>query len=212
MMTKSQNQLQIQNYAPSKRVQDCKLFRYWTTIDRTSPKKWRWHLRGMGRRACPLSQRLFQDTQYFFFRNRSTTMANNPDDRNDDTDDETPQLNDGRYAIDIRVFLAIISLTMAASFFAGVAMLPLPNTTAAVLGGGMTQAGGGGRPKVNSNVMNSSGIPKDLDDLHLPAGQHLLVDIRNVEAAFLNSESRLADAMVQTVRESGYVNTIPYAC
>jgi hypothetical protein len=39
----------------------------------------------------------------------------------------------------------------------------------------------------------------------LPAGQHLLVDIRNVEAAFLNSESRLAEAMVQTVRESEYV-------
>ena len=136
-------------------------------------------------------------------------MANNPGDRNDDTDDETPQLNDGRYAIDIRVFLAIISLTMAASFFAGVAMLPMPNTTAM---GGVTRAGGG-RPKVNSNVMNSSDIPKDLDDLHLPAGQHLLVDIRNVEADFLNSESRLADAMVQTVRESGYVNKmIPYAC
>jgi hypothetical protein len=137
-------------------------------------------------------------------------MANNPDDRNDDTDDETPQLHDGRYAIDIRVFLAIISLTMAASFFAGVAMLPMPNT--ALTSGGVTRAGGG-LPKVNSNVMNSSDIPKDLDDLHLPAGQHLLVDIRNVEADFLNSESRLADAMVQTVRESGYVNKmIPYAC
>jgi hypothetical protein len=138
-----------------------------------------------------------------FFSFESDTMANNPDDRHDDLDEDNPQLNDGRYAIDIRVFLAIISLTMAASFFAGVAMLPMPNTTRGPVNTVHVYL-----PKVNSNVMNSSGIPKDLDDLHLPAGQHLLVDIRNVEAAFLNSESRLADAMVQTVRESGYVKKL----
>jgi hypothetical protein len=132
--------------------------------------------------------------------NRNETK---PDDDDDDDDDyETLQPHDGRYAVDIRVFLAMIALTMAASFVAGVAMWPLPNA-AATYGTNNNHL-----PKVNSNVMNSSGsstIPKDLDDLHLPAGQHLLVDIRNVEAAFLNSESRLAEAMVQTVRESEYV-------
>jgi S-adenosylmethionine decarboxylase proenzyme len=37
------------------------------------------------------------------------------------------------------------------------------------------------------------------DEEHKPAGQHLLVDIKNVNAEFLNSESRLAHALVETV-------------
>lgn len=42
-------------------------------------------------------------------------------------------------------------------------------------------------------------------DLHLPSGQHLLVDIKGVESAFLNSEERLSKAMVDTIEEAGYV-------
>lgn len=37
---------------------------------------------------------------------------------------------------------------------------------------------------------------------HLPAGQHLLVDIKNVNHDFLTSEQRLAQAMVDVVWES----------
>mmetsp|Transcript_10224 Transcript_10224/g.15428 ORF Transcript_10224/g.15428 Transcript_10224/m.15428 type:complete len:794 (-) Transcript_10224:149-2530(-) len=49
------------------------------------------------------------------------------------------------------------------------------------------------------------------DEEHLPAGQHLLVDIMNVEAAFLNSETRLADAMVESVRGAG-LTMLSYHC
>ena len=46
---------------------------------------------------------------------------------------------------------------------------------------------------------------------HLPAGQHLLVDLMNVEAAFLNSEQRLADAMVESVKMGG-LTLLSYHC
>jgi len=51
----------------------------------------------------------------------------------------------------------------------------------------------------------------DDDDEHLPQGQHLLVDIKNVEADFLNSESRLADAMISVVRNAG-LTLLSYHC
>lgn len=46
---------------------------------------------------------------------------------------------------------------------------------------------------------------------HQPAGQHLLVDIKNVNAAFLNSEERLAHAMVQVVTEAK-LTLLSYHC
>ncbi len=46
---------------------------------------------------------------------------------------------------------------------------------------------------------------------HLPAGQHLLVDIKNVSAKFLNSEERLARAMVDTVKSAG-LTLLSYHC
>lgn len=52
--------------------------------------------------------------------------------------------------------------------------------------------------------------PHDKEE-NLPAGQHLMVDISNVEAAFLNSESRLADAMVQSVLSAGFT-MLSYHC
>lgn len=79
-------------------------------------------------------------------------------------------------------------------------MLPIDNNTAAK-----------SYPTVNSNILSNASIPKELDDLHRPAGQHLLVDIRNVDAEFLNSEARLTDAMVTTVRESG-LTLLSYHC
>mmetsp|Transcript_23035 Transcript_23035/g.49984 ORF Transcript_23035/g.49984 Transcript_23035/m.49984 type:complete len:857 (+) Transcript_23035:271-2841(+) len=51
----------------------------------------------------------------------------------------------------------------------------------------------------------------DDDDEHLPQGQHLLVDIKNVNAEFLNSESRLADAMVSVVESAG-LTLLSYHC
>lgn len=48
-------------------------------------------------------------------------------------------------------------------------------------------------------------------DEHQPSGQHLLVDLKNVEAAFLDSEERLAQAMVDVVREA-HLTLLSYHC
>jgi S-adenosylmethionine decarboxylase proenzyme len=48
------------------------------------------------------------------------------------------------------------------------------------------------------------------DQTH-PSGQHLLVDIKNVEAAFLNSEARLAQAMQDAVTAAG-LTMLSYHC
>ena len=47
--------------------------------------------------------------------------------------------------------------------------------------------------------------------LHLPSGQHLLIDIKNVNSNFLNSEQQLAEAMVQLVNESK-LTLLSYHC
>lgn len=49
------------------------------------------------------------------------------------------------------------------------------------------------------------------DEIHLPAGQHLLMDIENVDASFLNSEERLAHAMLKLVSECG-LTLLSYHC
>ncbi len=49
------------------------------------------------------------------------------------------------------------------------------------------------------------------EGLHLPAGQHLLVDIKNVDPIFLNSEVRLAEAMIKLVDESK-LTLLSYHC
>ena len=45
----------------------------------------------------------------------------------------------------------------------------------------------------------------------MPAGQHLLVDLMNVEADFLNSEQRLANAMVECIKTAG-LTLLSYHC
>lgn len=49
------------------------------------------------------------------------------------------------------------------------------------------------------------------DELHEPAGQHLLIDIKSVDGAFLNSVHRLAAAMVELVSLSG-LTMLSYHC
>ncbi|KAL3942832.1 MAG: hypothetical protein SGBAC_003031, partial [Bacillariaceae sp.] len=46
---------------------------------------------------------------------------------------------------------------------------------------------------------------------HLPAGQHLLVDMDNIDAGFLDSEERLATAMIDLVNDSG-LTLLSYHC
>jgi len=57
----------------------------------------------------------------------------------------------------------------------------------------------------------AAGEQPQLRDQSNPSGQHLLVDIRNLEAAFLNSESRLADAMQNSVKAGG-LTMLSYHC
>ncbi|KAL7541057.1 hypothetical protein ACHAXR_010609 [Thalassiosira sp. AJA248-18] len=51
----------------------------------------------------------------------------------------------------------------------------------------------------------------DSDGLHLPAGQHLLVDIKDVDSNFLNSEERLAQAMIELTNETK-LTLLSYHC
>jgi len=54
-------------------------------------------------------------------------------------------------------------------------------------------------------------IDELMEGLHLPAGQHLLVDIKNVDPIFLNSEDRLAEAMIQLV-DMSKLTLLSYHC
>ena len=62
------------------------------------------------------------------------------------------------------------------------------------------------QPPVNDYSHND-----DSDELHLPAGQHLLVDIKDVDSNFLNSEERLAKAMIQLTEETK-LTLLSYHC
>ena len=57
---------------------------------------------------------------------------------------------------------------------------------------------------------DGDGIP-ETEELHLPAGQHLLLDYENVDPEFLNSEERLANAMLELVNTCG-LTLLSYHC
>lgn len=60
-------------------------------------------------------------------------------------------------------------------------------------------------------AVNNSTIGVEAEEEHLPAGQHLLLDIENVDESFLNSEERLAHAMLELVGECG-LTLLSYHC
>jgi len=68
---------------------------------------------------------------------------------------------------------------------------------------------GSGAVAYEASMVEKDGA--DSEEEHLPAGQHLLVDLMNVEADFLNSEERLADAMVESVKVGG-LTLLSYHC
>jgi spermidine synthase len=68
------------------------------------------------------------------------------------------------------------------------------------------------RGEVGSRGVDVTGVTsEDQEEMHQPAGQHLLVDIKNVNAEFLNSEERLAHAMVETVN-AAKLTLLSYHC
>mmetsp|Transcript_16076 Transcript_16076/g.34837 ORF Transcript_16076/g.34837 Transcript_16076/m.34837 type:complete len:748 (+) Transcript_16076:244-2487(+) len=117
---------------------------------------------------------------------------------------------DHRYAVDIRVFVSVIVIAMAVSFGVGVGLGPTAHTPASAPKAQEL-------PSVTSVEMNEAEIAlaalaaADDGELHEPAGQHLLVDIKGIEAAFLDSEERLAKAMVDTVNHAG-LTMLSYHC
>jgi len=66
-------------------------------------------------------------------------------------------------------------------------------------------------PEPINEKLNGTHNDEEDDGEHLPAGQHLLVDIDGIEADFLNSEERLATAMVDLVNDSG-LTLLSYHC
>ncbi len=63
----------------------------------------------------------------------------------------------------------------------------------------------------NNTIVNDYSHNSDEDGLHLPAGQHLLVDIKDVDSNFLNSEESLATAMIELIDESK-LTLLSYHC
>ena len=59
--------------------------------------------------------------------------------------------------------------------------------------------------------INTMGHNTDADEEHLPAGQHLLIDLKDVSSSFLNSETRLASAMISLINESR-LTLLSYHC
>ncbi len=72
-----------------------------------------------------------------------------------------------------------------------------------------------GEAPVNSKltpINNYTDYEYDADEEeHLPAGQHLLIDIDGVDSSFLNSEKQLATAMLQMVDNSS-LTLLSYHC
>jgi S-adenosylmethionine decarboxylase proenzyme len=69
----------------------------------------------------------------------------------------------------------------------------------------------GTKPEKVQEVESSVDVASGDDELHMPQGQHLLIDIDNVDAAFLNSEERLASAMLEMVNQCG-LTLLSYHC
>ena len=139
------------------------------------------------------------------------------------------QQNDGRFSIDIRLFLVIVTMTMTVSFMAGIYgvtdnyykndvigsyyesmvmqyLFPdlFPSSTDLVSNDNEAALPNSSTPIVRDNFLTNDDL-KYIEDEHRPSGQHLLVDIKGVDGDFLNSEERLSKALVDTVKEAGYV-------
>lgn len=66
------------------------------------------------------------------------------------------------------------------------------------------------QPQPPTNDSALIGSAED-DEIHMPHGQHLLVDIENVDSGFLNSEERLANAMLDLINGCG-LTLLSYHC
>jgi hypothetical protein len=148
------------------------------------------------------------------------------------------QHNDGRFSIDIRLFLVVVTLTMSVSFMAGIygvtdnyykndvvgsryeimamqylfpSLFPSDTGVVTIDNEAALLNSSTSMPIVRDNFLTNDDI-KFTEDEHRPSGQHLLVDMKGVDGDFLNSEERLSKALVDTVKEAGYVHFIVARC
>eukprot|EP00549_Striatella_unipunctata_P007442 CAMPEP_0118694322 /NCGR_PEP_ID=MMETSP0800-20121206/12440_1 /TAXON_ID=210618 ORGANISM="Striatella unipunctata, Strain CCMP2910" /NCGR_SAMPLE_ID=MMETSP0800 /ASSEMBLY_ACC=CAM_ASM_000638 /LENGTH=789 /DNA_ID=CAMNT_0006592737 /DNA_START=134 /DNA_END=2503 /DNA_ORIENTATION=- len=155
-----------------------------------------------------------------------------------------PQGRTRRYEIDVRLFLAAITIAMVTAFGAGVtsdlfgvAPLGKPESVEAIDTASVNQipreptahVASLGPKKVKHvsfveptyedlgdgvvrTTAAGSAVERDTNETeYSPAGQHILADINNVDASFLNSESRLVQAIMDTVKAGGFT-LLSYHC
>lgn len=113
-------------------------------------------------------------------------------------------MTDNRYAVDVRLFLATITVAMFASFLAGVGLndASMPSIANSAADHFMVRD--------SFPALMNEGAEQEVEQ-HKPAGQHLLVDMAGVDGDFLDSEERLSKAMVGTVKEAG-LSMLSYHC
>ena len=111
------------------------------------------------------------------------------------------------YTIDVRFFLLTITTAMAVAFSCGVVMGPdaaIPSIES-----------NDGWQTLEERHVQIDPPPEKLEanfsSEHHPSGQHLLVDIKGVDGDFLDSEERLAKAMVDAV-DAGGLTMLSYHC
>lgn len=114
----------------------------------------------------------------------------------------------GSCAVDIRVFLLTFTIAMSAAFMAGVS-IHLPAAEQMYLQAMHSSS----RSRSTDPFARLELSPAEIATAgsHSPSGQHLLVDIKGIEAAFLDSEERISEAMVQTIEEAG-LSLLSYHC
>lgn len=109
-----------------------------------------------------------------------------------------------RYAIDIRVFLVTMTTAMVLAFGAGVAFGPGEIVRGVEMDKWQTVE--------ERTVIKQPSISVGEDSaIYEPSGQHLLIDIKNIESDFLDSVDRLAHAMVESVKAGG-LTMLSYHC
>lgn len=126
------------------------------------------------------------------------------------TNKRQQQVSKAHFVVDVRLFMISLVVAMAAAFYAGVTMDSSSDGTPLGLTDVLLQRVGlQPLPSAPPLDRSTDAIAKVLQ--HNPSGQHLLVDIANVEPAFLDSEEKLTNAMVQTVEESR-LTILSYHC
>ena len=121
------------------------------------------------------------------------------------TDPKLPGKSNGDCAVDIRIFVVTVVFSTLGAFLAGFSIVPPKSLVDSFA---IMKAS---KPKQlpRSLELSKANLYTSLE--HSPSGQHLLVDIEGIEADFLDSEERLADAMVQTVEGAG-LTMLSYHC